>query len=174
MISLIAATDKNGLIGMGDKLPWNVPSELKYFQDTTKGSVVIFGRKTYQGLPKKPLKDRINIVLSSVDISIRREQGQADPYICESLSEVFNFCRVRFPQKHIFICGGRSLYAQTIDFADRAYISLIEGEYDGDVYFPGCPGNPLPYLKSKGFEATSWNYRDSNWSSYILERFPCI
>jgi dihydrofolate reductase len=61
---IIVSADANGLIGKEGKLPWRIPEELKFFKETTMGSPVIMGRKTWESLPKKPLPGRHNIVLS--------------------------------------------------------------------------------------------------------------
>ena len=62
---LIVAFNKKGVIGKDNTIPWHVPEDLKYFQKTTKGHIIVMGRKTYESLPNGPLKNRINIVITN-------------------------------------------------------------------------------------------------------------
>ena len=63
IISLIVAMDENRVIGYKNKLPWSLPSELKYFRETTKGKPVIMGRKTYESIGR-PMPERLNIIVT--------------------------------------------------------------------------------------------------------------
>ena len=64
MISLIAAMDRNRLIGKDNDLPWHLPQDLKYFKEVTKGHAVIMGRKTFESIGR-PLPHRENIIVTS-------------------------------------------------------------------------------------------------------------
>ncbi len=65
MITLIVARDRNGAIGKDNTIPWHAPEDLKAFQRETLGGAIIMGRNTWDSLPVKPLKNRLNIVVSS-------------------------------------------------------------------------------------------------------------
>lgn len=131
-ISLIAAMTKNRVIGKDNDLPWKLPDDMKYFQQTTKGHVVIMGRKNYDSLPPsfKPLPNRTNVILT-------RQQGyQADD--CEvfgNLKEALEFAKSQ-GEEEVFVIGGGQVYKEAIAKGDRIYLTEIHTEIEGDVYFP--------------------------------------
>ncbi|MBR4036537.1 MAG: dihydrofolate reductase [Oscillospiraceae bacterium] len=130
MIAIIAAYDKNRLIGKGGGMPWYIPGELKRFRRLTENNVVIMGRKTYLSLGK-PLADRVNIIIS------RNENFAPDGcYTTSSITGAIAMARLFWPDKDIFIGGGAQIYSQTIEMADVLYITEIDGEFEGDTYFP--------------------------------------
>ena len=90
------------------------------------------GRKTYEEIGS-PLCGRINIVLSK---SMRYRDKNL--ITADSLDEAFAICNSNdvFAKKNIFICGGESIYREALDFADELYLSVLDKEYEGDVYFP--------------------------------------
>lgn len=132
MIYLIAAMTKQGVIGKGNELPWNIPDELKHFRNTTRGATVIMGMRTFQSIGR-PLPNRQNIVLSPTDIIIPGVD------ICTSVDHALTVAHGY--QKDIFIIGGAYTYAQFFDVVDRMYISYIKHDYDGDVLFPTVDWN---------------------------------
>ena len=84
-ITFIWAEDKNGLIGEAGSLPWSLPADMKFFKETTMNDVVVMGRKTYESIPKRPLKNRINIVLT------KQLDYKADgAIVCHSKEDVLN------------------------------------------------------------------------------------
>lgn len=122
MISIIVAVDKNFLIGNGEQLPWHFKEDLEYFKEKTMGKFVIFGSKTYQGI-KSPLLGRKIIVLSKETLSGVVVAGSID----EALSQA---------EGEVMVAGGRSVYEQFLKIADRIYLTLINDQFEGDVYFP--------------------------------------
>ncbi len=123
-ISIIAAMDKNGLIGKGDSLPWNIPDDLKRFKELTMGKTLIMGSKTYNGLPSS-LPGRKILVLD-------REERK-DLFSAQSIDEALEILK---DEEEIFIAGGASVYEQFIPLASRMYLTEIDEEFEGDVYFP--------------------------------------
>jgi dihydrofolate reductase len=171
MISLIVAMDRSGLIGKNGEIPWRIKSELQHFKNVTTGGVCVFGRKTWESLPKKPLPDRVNIVISKSYFS----EDNKTNILCSTISNIhnaINICHNSFPNKEIFICGGASLYEQVLTFADRVYLSCIWGDYEGDTFFP-C--KPFDLMYEKGFTITNefGTRAEGNgvaWDFYLLER----
>ena len=129
-IILIAAVARNGIIGSGDKLPWHYAEDLKFFKAQTDGAVVVFGSRTYEGLPQKPLPRRVNVVLA-YDAKAKFEGAET----AGSLEEVAE--RHKMAPK-IFIAGGASVYKAAIEsgLLDEMLITEIKHEHDGDVKFP--------------------------------------
>ncbi len=135
MISLIFAIDKNNLIGKGNDLPWYFPEDLKYFKEITMNKTVVMGSKTFYSIYNrlgKPLPNRNNVVVTrNKDLKLEGVTVINDikDYLINQTEEVF-------------IIGGKQIYEYALEYADRLYITHINKEYDGDVYFP-----PIPYEK---------------------------
>jgi dihydrofolate reductase len=131
IVSLIAAVSKNRVIGKNNDLPWKLPDDMKYFMETTREHAVIMGRKNFDSLPPKfkPLKDRLNIVISRHKEVLKDYDVRA----VGSINEAFE----QAPQsEEVFVIGGAEIFKQTLDRADRLYLTEIDAIVDGDVYFP--------------------------------------
>jgi dihydrofolate reductase len=128
MINIIVAVDKNKGIGKNNSLLAHLKPDLKYFKNTTKGHAVVMGHNTYLSLPKRPLPDRTNIVLTTKEIEL--EGAIVVHSIDELLSTIKNL------NKEIFICGGASLYRQMLPYADRLYVTHIFESFEADTFFP--------------------------------------
>ncbi len=127
VISLISCIDiKNG-IGKNGTIPWHIPNDLKYFKKLTKNSVVIMGRKTFESINKIPLKNRINIVVSSLHY-YNNVHTVSDINTAIALARSFG--------KNIFIIGGSSLYKSGLSFANVVYLTQINNDYNCDTFFP--------------------------------------
>jgi len=132
-IALIAAVDKNNLIGCHGKLPWHLPSDLTHFKELTLNHFVIFGRKTYESIPGV-LSCRDIVVISKHSNSIIRKKEDIVSY--SSVEIAINDLSKDADISTIFIGGGESIYNQTIGIADKIYLTIIDHMFDGDVYFP--------------------------------------
>jgi dihydrofolate reductase len=126
-IVLIAAMDAGRLIGDQDRLPWRLSADLRRFRRLTLGKPVIMGRKTFQAIGR-PLDGRTNIVLS------RRAGFEAAgcvvvPDLDAALAEVGEGVEV-------MVIGGAEIYALALPRAERMELTLLEGRFDGDRYFP--------------------------------------
>jgi dihydrofolate reductase len=128
MISIIVAVSEDLGIGKDNKLLWRLPEDLKRFRRLTTGNVIIMGKKTWESLPKRPLPDRKNIVLT--DIPDEEIEGSETAY---SIEDALSRCD---REKEIFIIGGGSIYRQFMNLADRLYITHVHRKTDADVYFP--------------------------------------
>lgn len=124
---IIAAMDKNRVIGKNNRLPWHIADDLKNFKALTAGNTVIMGRKTYESIGK-PLPNRNNIVISS---SMPETSGVT---VCRTIAEALD--KARAHQKETFIIGGASIYEQSLQFTDKLIISHVKREVDGDAFFP--------------------------------------
>lgn len=131
-ISLIAAMTRARVIGVDNKLPWNLPADLKRFRALTLGHPVLMGRKTLDSIGQ-PLPKRRNIVIT------RQEDLHRDGVeIVHSLAEGLGLCR-ESPVDEIFIIGGAQIFEEALPLADRLYITWIEKDIPGDAYFPTIP-----------------------------------
>ena len=132
MISAIVAVDNNWGIGYNGDLLEHIPEDLKYFKALTTGHVVVMGRKTWDSLPQKPLKDRLNIVIS------RQPRG---PLGNMAFSIPMDEAKIRVclsnDDEEWFIIGGGSIYQEFLSVCDRVYVTKIYKDHDNvDTYFP--------------------------------------
>ena len=140
MISAIVAVDNNWGIGYNGDLLEHIPEDLKYFKAVTTGHVVVMGSKTWDSLPKKPLKDRLNIVVSSKprevlgDMSVRIDMEEL---IMRMIYMKRNALVNPVEEEKWFVIGGGSIYQQLLPFCDRVYVTKIYKDHDNiDTYFP--------------------------------------
>jgi len=126
IISLIAAMDRNRLIGADNGLPWHLPADFKHFKKVTMGKPVIMGRKTFESIGR-PLPGRKNIVIS-------RSGYTADGItVVDSIDAALGAVN---SENEVMIIGGANLYAQMIDKADRMYLTHVDAACEGDAWFP--------------------------------------
>ena len=128
-MKMIAAVSENWGIGKENKLLFSIPADMKFFRQTTKDSVVIMGRKTLESFPGgKPLKNRVNIVLTS------NKDYETEALVCTSKEEILE--RVKeYKDKNIFVIGGASVYELFEDCCDTAYITKVHAKADADAFF---------------------------------------
>ena len=147
----VVAHDKNKLIGGDNKLLWHLPEDLKNFKMLTLNSTVIMGRKTFESIGK-PLPKRLNIILTK-DKDFRPEH-------CLVYSDVRDVVKDFAEDPRVFIIGGGQIYKEFFPFIQRIYVSLVDGEYEGDTYFPEYgpeQGWKCFYKEQKeGFKLQTW------------------
>lgn len=127
MISLIVARAENNVIGSRNDLPWYLPADLRSFKDLTTGHTVVMGRKTLESILTRlgaPLPGRRNVVLT---------RQQTDYPGVEVLHDVRD---ISLLGDDVFVIGGAQVYAQTIDLADKLYVTEVKATIDGDAHFP--------------------------------------
>lgn len=128
MISLIVARDRNGAIGKDNEIPWRAPEDLAFFQRETLGGAVIMGRKTWESLPFKPLKNRLNLVVTSKDCGAEHECASVQAAIALAYDQGY---------RRIYGIGGASIYAEMIALADRLLVTEVDIEVaEADTHFP--------------------------------------
>jgi dihydrofolate reductase len=129
-IALIAALARNGVIGRDNRLPWRLPSEMRYFAQKTAGASVIMGRKTFESIGK-PLRGRVNIVVGSRAPSVYADD--MGYILVRSLNEALG---VVPSSSSAFIIGGEQLFRAALPLADTLYLTFIDADIEGDAYFP--------------------------------------
>lgn len=127
---IVAFTQKNFGIGKDNKLPWNIPDDLRRFKSLTKDSVIIMGRKTWESLPIKPLKNRFNIIISSKPI-ISYEFA-----ISMSAESAYNYAYNYKDKEKIFIIGGCEVYKLFMPIVNNIYATIIYNDIVCDTFFP--------------------------------------
>ena len=121
----IAAMSLNRVIGAGNKIPWHLPEDFKWFKQLTTGNVIVMGRKTFESIGK-PLPNRETIILSRSQFSFPGARTVAD------LSEI----DLAKEAREVFICGGAQVYVQALPLCSDLYLTLVKREVEGDAFFP--------------------------------------
>jgi len=124
VVKIIVAMSKNRVIGNNNSLIWNLPSDLKRFKRLTTGNTIVMGRKTYESIGR-PLPNRRNIIIT------RKKSEIKDCEVVNSITEALMLCN-----NDCFIIGGGEIYKQSIDIAEKIYLTLIDEEFEGDTFFP--------------------------------------
>ena len=136
MISLIVAIGKNNLIGKDNNLPWYYPEDLKYFKKVTAGHPVIMGENTFYSIVSRlshPLKGRLNIVATLNKDFKYTQEG----YDVEVVYDFIEWMKAhKSDSEEYFVIGGKQIYALSLDYVDRMYITHVNKVYDGNVFFP--------------------------------------
>jgi dihydrofolate reductase len=157
MLSIIVAIAENLAIGKDNDLLWHIPGDLKRFKQFTTSRTVIMGKRTFYSLPRRPLPNRRNLVITDIpgetidgcEMAYSIEDAVAK---CDQLAENF-------------VIGGASVYRQFLPLADRLYLTRVHKSFEGDVFFPEI--NPeeweliskedLPVDDELGF---AWSYEN--------------
>jgi len=130
MIIGIVAIDRNGAIGKGGKLPWHYSADMKFFRETTTGHACVMGYKTWLGL-KKPLKDRLNIVLSR-ESKIEPQESVVLLRDVESVLSISHYLRC-----NLFVIGGEKAYRSFLPYIDKWLVTEVPLSIEGaDAFVP--------------------------------------
>ena len=125
---VVAVTKKDAAIGNGGKLLFRISDDLKRFKALTKGHPVIMGRKTFESIGR-PLPDRTNFVITR-----NHNLKIANIITVFSLEEAVK--KAGELDDEIFIIGGGEIFKQALPFTDKLYLTLVESDAEGDVFFP--------------------------------------
>ncbi|OTN76952.1 hypothetical protein A5886_002031 [Enterococcus sp. 8G7_MSG3316] len=129
MLIALWAQDKQGLIGENGTLPWHLPNDLKFFKDQTINNTIIMGRKTFEGMNRRPLPQRTTIVLTS-DPAYQAE----GVLVMHNREEILAYTK---EQDHpVFLTGGAGVFDTMIEDCDQLYRTVIDETFTGDVFFP--------------------------------------
>ena len=159
IISLIAAMDRNRLIGNKNQLPWHLPADLTHFKQVTMGKPIIMGRKTFESIGR-PLPGRTNIVLT------RDEDYQADGIVLTGSLDKALDCAASEGVEEVMIIGGSNIYGQALDHSDRLYLTIVDGEFDGDAWFPEIDMERWQEVSSEAHQADETNPVDYRFMVY--------
>ena len=118
----------NRVIGAGNKIPWHLPEDFKWFKKMTTGQVVVMGRKTFESIGK-PLPNRTTIVLT-------RSRAEFPGVRTAPALEQMNLSDPAVSGREVFICGGARVYEQALPLCSDLYLTLVKRLVEGDVFFP--------------------------------------
>jgi dihydrofolate reductase len=149
MISIIVAIAENWAIGKNNDLLWHFPEDLKRFKQITSGHPVIMGKRTFESLPRRPLPNRRNIVITDVPGEVI--EG------CEMAYSIAGAVALCNPQEESFIIGGASVYRQFLPLADRLYLTRVHRTFEADVFFPEIDFTQWTLVSKEDFERDERN-----------------
>ena len=144
LIIIAAVAESNRVIGRGRELPWHIPEDLKRFKRLTRGHPILMGRKTFESILHQfggPLRERRNLVLTRGDNPWPLfSEVETYPTVDAALEAVAD-------EPVVFIGGGGAVYEQFLPIADEMELTLVEGEFEGDTFFP-----PFKHLIGSRYE----------------------
>lgn len=159
LISLIAALDRNGIIGKDNALPWHLPNDLKHFRELTRGKPVIMGRKTYESIGRA-LPDRANIILT-------RDLQYVAPG-CAIVHSMEDALRAAGTVEEVMVIGGAEIFRLFLPRAKKLYLTFIDATFEGATYFPDW--NPSEWREVERDERQPDQENPYHYAFVILER----
>ncbi len=159
MISIIVAIAENNAIGKNNDLLWHIPEDMKRFKQITSGHKIIMGKRTYESLPYRPLKNRTNIVIS--DIPGDHYEGCIMAY---SIEEAMQLCRA---DEECFVIGGGMVYAQFLPIAGKLYLTQVLESFEADTFFPEIDFSQWKALVTEEVEAGERNQYKHSYTEFI-------
>jgi len=152
MIYAIVHADKEWGIGKGNDMMFSLPKDMKFFRETTMGHTVVMGGKTLRSFPnQKPLKNRVNIVLS-------RGQVCDECVLVRSYEELKNELKKR-ENEQIFIIGGGEIYRELLPYCHGAYVTKVDAVGGAEVFFPNLDEHPDFVCVDEGEEMDDNGYK---------------
>lgn len=142
MINLIVAIGQNNLIGKDNDLPWHYKEDLKYFKETTMNKTVLMGEKTFYSIVSRTGKLLSNrkMIVATLDKSFSYEG-------VEVVNDLIGF--LKNTKEDIFVIGGSQIYKLSLPYVDRLYITHVNKEYEGNVYFPPIDWNKYKKISQR-------------------------
>ena len=160
MISIIVAIAENYAIGKKGDLLCHMPADLKHFKEITSGHTVLMGERTFLSLPKHPLPNRRNIVLT--DVKGKTFEGAETVYSIDEMVNCIN------GDEEAFVIGGGMVYKQAMEFADKLYITHIHHSWpDADTFFPEIDPAIWKQLSAERHSADDKNPYAFTFAEYV-------
>ena len=148
----ILSADRNWGIGNGNKLLVSIPSDMKFFRQTTTGKVVVMGRKTLESFPNgQPLKNRINIVLTG-----NKDYTAKGAVTVHSQEELLDILK-QYDTEDIYIIGGESVYRMMLPYCDTVFVTKIDRTFQADTFFPNLDEMEDWEMTEEGEEQTCFD-----------------
>jgi len=150
-LAIVVARARNGVIGRDGGLPWRLRSDLQLFKANTIGKPCVMGRATWQSLPLKPLPGRLNVVLSRDP-----EFKPKGALVCDRFDEALAIARETAADdgvEEFAVIGGAALFELALPKARRLYLTEVEAEPDGDVFFPAFDEAEFEEVRREAFPA---------------------
>jgi dihydrofolate reductase len=159
-LSIIVAMANNRAIGKDNKLLWYIPEDLQYFKKTTFGKPIIMGRKTFESIGK-PLPGRLNIVVTR-----QKDFEHPGVKVVNSIEEALKVAEAQATidgVEEVMCIGGAEIYASALSKTDRLYITFVDANIDGDVFFPEIDRDIWKETSRQSFLAADSVAKDSHY-----------
>ncbi len=175
MLNIIVAIDEQNAIGKGGSLLCHLSADLKHFKALTTGHTVVMGSRTYLSLPRRPLPNRRNVVLTRQDAALF--EGAEIVRSIEEIVAMNNQSKQKMQDtpidtdNEIFIIGGGQVYEQMLPHADRLYVTRIHHTFpDADTLFPAMDMNSWQLVSRETFSADDNNPYDFSFEEYLRNK----
>ena len=152
-ISAIVAVAKNNVIGKDNDIPWYLPADLKYFKKTTLNHHIIMGRNCYESIGK-PLPKRTNVILTRNPFYL-----VSNCYITHSIDQALQVAEDN-GEDEAFIIGGAQIYELAMDRCERLYLTEVDLEVEGDIFFPKLNMDEWKLISEEPHQADEKNAYD--------------
>jgi dihydrofolate reductase len=162
ILSSIVAMGKNRVIGKDNVMMWSIPSETEHYRNFVHGHYYILGRKNFEGSPKSHI-DRLPIILT------RQENYLSDTPFFSDFKQACSFAKEK-GESELFILGGADIYQLAMPFISRLYLSIVDYDQPGDVYFPAHEDYDWKVVEEKSFPIDERT--PLSWSFQLLEKSP--
>ena len=160
MLSIIVAIANKNVIGKDNKLIWHLPEDLKHFKEITSGHKIIMGRKTFESLGRI-LPNRKHIILcNDMEMDIEND----DVEILDDISKLDKYIN---SEEECFVIGGATIYRLLMPYSNKMYITKINNDFDGDVYFPEIKEDEWKITSKKQGLKNEENPYDYEYLTYI-------
>jgi dihydrofolate reductase len=137
ILSALVAMSKNRVIGADNKLPWDLPEDMAFFREQSKGSIMIMGRKTFDSMGRV-LPGRFHIVITRTPQAVvSHERVLAVTSLAEALEQAR--LKLSLYRDEVFLIGGAEIFAQGLDSCDKIYLTVIDMNVEGQSLFPKIP-----------------------------------
>jgi dihydrofolate reductase len=146
-LSHIVAASENDVIGRNNALPWDIPEDMKFFRDKTKGRALIMGRKTFESVGH-PLPHRLNVVVTrNKDFKFDAPNVVVQP----DLQSAIEYCRSKVSQygDEVFIIGGGEIFKESMALVDIIYLTRIHKEIQGDIFYPKVSADKFEVVEKR-------------------------
>lgn len=146
-LSHIVAAAKNDVIGRNNALPWDIPEDMKFFRDKTKGRALIMGRKTFESVGH-PLPNRLNVVITrNKDFKFDSPNVVVQP----DLKSAIEYCRGKTSKygDEVFIIGGGEIFKESMGMVDIIYLTRIHKDFPGDILYPKIPSDKYELIEQR-------------------------
>lgn len=164
-VSLIVAMSQNRVIGRQNQMPWHLPDELQYFKRVTMGKPVLMGRNTFESIGK-PLPGRPNIVITrNTDYEV---DGISVVNSVEDALDLAEQLTEHDANAEAMVIGGAQIFSATFPRADLLYLTIVQAEVEGDVFFPEFPAEEWRLVSREERDANERN--PYPYSVLVLER----
>jgi len=159
IISCIVAKTKNNVIGKNNTMPWHISDDLKYFKKTTSGHTIILGKNNFESIGRA-LPNRTNIILT------RNQSFKCSGcIIMDSIEKALKYA-YETGEDEVFIIGGGQIYDQTTVYWDKLYITEIDTELEGDVFFPSIDKSEWKLISEECHQKSEKNEYDFCFKVY--------